>query len=874
MAEPIRSDPGAGEAPKGMPRETRMTLIGIMLGLFLAALDQTIVSTALPKIIADLNGTELYAWVTTAYLLASTVSAPIFGRLTELFSRKSILLIAILIFLGGSALCGLSQNMPELILFRSIQGIGGGALFALALTTIAVLFPPRERGRVGGLFGAIFGVSSAVGPWLGGLLTDHLSWHWVFYINMPVGAVALWFIGRFMPRLRPDHRETFDFLGAALLIVWTVPLMLAFSWGGSTYPWGSPRILGLFALSAVALALWVWSQSREKHPLFDLSILKIPTFTIASVATFFYGPAFLGAVAFLPLYLQVVKGVSASASGVTVLPLTVGVVLGATGSGILSGRLGRYKPLLLIGTLWLLAVFLTLHFVLSVNTPLWLAVVLFFLLGLGLGPSQSLLQVAAQNNIPPQRLGSATAATQLIRQIGSTIGIALLGTVLTQNLNAETCKVFPDNASCKPGALAQRSNEGGTGANLDEQFQKLEAQIVAALKGDEAAYDELMANKDVPEDVKSKLVKGGLPAQFKDTEAKVIAALKGDEKAYAELMNDPNTPDELKKRLVKGGIPAQFRALEAKVSAALRGDEQAYTDLINDPNVPAELKKRLVKGGIPAQFKALGDQVEAALRGDIAAYNRLMSNPEVPAELKSRLVKGGIPAQFKELERQVEAALRGDLRAYNALVSNPQVPAELKSRLVKGGIPAQFQKLQAQVEAAIKGDLEAYSALMGNPQVPAELKTRLIKGGIPAQFQVLEAQVEAALKGDEAAYTALIRNPQVPAELKARLVKGGIPAQFQTLEGLLIAALNGDPAAYQAVQNNPQIPAQFKGQIPPGGIAAQVQAQIAQTESLLEAALQGDAQAAQTLRANPNLDPRIQALLDNPPPPRRPAPQP
>lgn len=213
MAEPIQTKAPAEAVQSKVPRETRMTLIGILLGLFLAALDQTIVSTALPKIIADLNGTELYAWVTTAYLLASTVSAPIFGRLTELFSRKSILLIAILIFLGGSALCGLSQNMPELILFRGLQGIGGGALFALALTTIAVLFPPRERGRVGGLFGAIFGVSSAVGPWLGGLLTDHLSWHWVFYINMPVGAVALWFIVRYMPRLKPDHRETFDFLG-------------------------------------------------------------------------------------------------------------------------------------------------------------------------------------------------------------------------------------------------------------------------------------------------------------------------------------------------------------------------------------------------------------------------------------------------------------------------------------------------------------------------------------------------------------------------------------------------------------------------------------------------------------------------------------
>lgn len=237
------------------------------------------------------------------------MSAPIFGRLTELFSRKTILLWAVGLFLLGSALSGLSQNMAELILFRGLQGVGGGALFALALTTIAVLFPPRERGRLAGAFGAIFGLSSAVGPWLGGLLTDHLSWRWVFYIiNMPVGAVALWFILRCMPRLRPGHREPFDFLGALFLILWTVPLMLAFSWGGSTYPWGSPVILGLLGSALVGLGAWVALERRLSHPLFDLSVFQRRTFSLSAAAAFFYGPAFLGAVAFLPLYLQMVKG--------------------------------------------------------------------------------------------------------------------------------------------------------------------------------------------------------------------------------------------------------------------------------------------------------------------------------------------------------------------------------------------------------------------------------------------------------------------------------------------------------------------------------------------------------------------------------------
>ena len=343
-------------------KEVRYTMVGILLGLFLAALDQTIVSTAMPRIVGELKGAEYYAWVTTSYLLASTVSAPVFGRLTELFSRKAVLVAAVLLFLLGSALSGLSQNMVELVLFRGVQGLGGGALFALALTTLAVLFPPRERGRLAGVFGAMFGLSSAVGPWLGGLLTDHFSWRWVFYVNMPVGAVALWFILRHMPRLSPGKREPFDFLGAFLLAAWAVPLMLAFSWGGSTYPWDSPRILGLFALAAAAFGLWVLVELRVPHPLFDLAVFRIPTFTYAALASFFYGPAFLGAVAFLPLYLQVVKGVSASQSGVTVLPLTFGVILGSVGGGQLAARHGRYKGLVLGSALFLLGIFLLFHF--------------------------------------------------------------------------------------------------------------------------------------------------------------------------------------------------------------------------------------------------------------------------------------------------------------------------------------------------------------------------------------------------------------------------------------------------------------------------------------------------------------------------------
>ncbi len=757
------SEPNTQVSSNDVSRETRLTLIGILLGLFLAALDQTIVSTALPKIIADLNGAELYAWVTTAYLLASTVSAPIFGRLTELFSRKAILLVAIAIFLLGSALAGLSQNMPELILFRGVQGIGGGALFALALTTIAVLFPPRERGRVGGLFGAIFGVSSAVGPWLGGLLTDHFSWHWVFYINMPVGAVALWFILRYMPRLSPEHREGFDYLGAALLVAWTVPLMLAFSWGGSTYPWLSAQILGLLGVSVLALVLWVWSQNRAQHPLFDLSILRVRSFSLASAATFFYGPAFLGAVAFLPLYLQVVKGVSASASGVTVLPLTLGVVLGATGSGVLSGRLGRFKPLLLLGTGWLLAIFLTLHFLIKVDTPLWLAVLFFFLLGLGLGPAQSLLQIAAQNNVPPQRLGSATAFTQLMRQIGSTVGIALMGTLLAKSLSAETCKVFPDDAACRPGALVQRSNEAGVGLNLDEQFARLEAQIVAALKGDT--------------------------------------------QAYSALLQDAQVPTQVKEGLIEGGIPAQFQRLEGQVVAALRGNAQAYEALMRDPNLPAEFKSKLTRGGIPAQFEQMERLMVSALEGDVAAYNQLINDPQIPADLKARLVKGGIPAQFAQLEKLLLAALNGDARAYQAVQQNPQIPPAFKSQIPQGGLAAQVEaQLQATarlLEAAWQGDESAQQALRQNPRLDPRLRSLLdnpppveARPGVLAQVQAQAPQlVEAALQ-------------QATAQIKAGLRQAQAQALAQAIAGVRVglaqARAKTQAAAIAAVRENLQ----------------------------------------------------------------------
>ena len=578
-----------------MTRETRLTMIGIMLGMFLAALDQTIVSTALPKIIGDLKGQEFYAWVTTAYLLTSTFSAPIFGRLTELYSRKSILLIAIVIFLTGSALCGISENMGQLIAFRAMQGIGGGALFALAFTSIAVLFPPRERGRMGGMFGAVFGLSSAIGPWLGGLLTDHLSWHWVFFINMPVGALALWFILRFMPRMTPDHKQTFDFVGAALLIGWTVPLMLGFSWAGSTYPWASWQTLSLLGGALVLLALWVYSQTRIEHPLFDLSVLKIKTFSLAALSAFFFGPAFLGALAFLPLYLQNVKGVSASASGVTILPMTAGVILGAMGSGILSSKFGRYKGLLVGGTVWLLAIYIVLILVLKIETPLALVIFLFFCLGLGLGPSQSLLNLAAQNNVPMSRIGSATSAIQFVRQIGSTIGVALMGTILTNSFHTEECKTFPTSDDCKPGAIVKRGNQVQSG-DINVSFDKTKNLLVAALKGDHQAYLDVQADPNIPAEQKKNILDGGFKTSVQNQNAQVLStleqALKGNKVAAKALVANPQIPADFK-TMLNGPTPpaAMVAGILAKAKAGMDASVPSTVKKLEDTQIPVITKQ-------------------------------------------------------------------------------------------------------------------------------------------------------------------------------------------------------------------------------------------------------------------------------------------
>ncbi|CAN5319992.1 N/A [soil metagenome] len=436
------------------PLEKRVTLIALMIVFLLSALDQTIVSTAMPRIVAQLSGLDLYPWVTTAYLLASTVMVPIYGKLSDIYGRKPILVVGIVLFMIGSMLCGLSGEfgdlpllgggMVQLIVFRAIQGLGGAALITSAFAVIADLYPPRERAKLGGLFGSTFGLASVIGPLIGGFFTDlptvHLlgydiaGWRWVFYINLPLAGLALFMILVEMPRLTHRTGGRIDFAGAGLLLTTFVPLLLALSWGG-TAGWAAPHILGLFALSIVSLIAFLIVESRVDNPIVSLSLFRNRTFATANLSAFLMFMAFMGMVSFLPLSMQLGLGLPATTSGLAMMPLTIGLIVAATASGFLVNKLGRYKIIMVCGA----AVTALAAFLLS-QTPadaslfdlMWRVT----LLGLGLGPAQSVFNLASQNAVPRHQLGVATSAGQFFRQVGSTVGVAVFGAVLTHNLAA------------------------------------------------------------------------------------------------------------------------------------------------------------------------------------------------------------------------------------------------------------------------------------------------------------------------------------------------------------------------------------------------------------------------------------------------------
>ncbi|WP_077795987.1 MFS transporter [Streptomyces sp. JHA26] len=424
----------------------------LLLGMLLAALDQTIVSTALPTIVSDLGGLEHLSWVVTAYLLAATAATPLWGKLGDQYGRKRLFQTAIGIFLVGSALCGVAQSMPQLIAFRALQGLGGGGLMVLSMAIVGDLVSPRERGRYQGLFGAVFGATSVLGPLLGGVFTEHLSWRWVFYVNLPVGIVALAVIAAVLHIPRRATRHVIDYPGTLLIASVATCLVLVASLGGTTWAWGSPQIIGLAVLSVVLAAAFVAVERRAAEPVLPLKLFRVRTFTLSAVISFVVGFAMFGAMTYLPTFLQVVQGVSPTMSGVHMLPMVVGVLLASTGSGQIVSRTGRWKVFPVAGTAVTTFGLLLLHR-LDENSPTAEMSVYFFVFGLGLGLVMQVLVLIVQNAVPYEDLGVATSGATFFRSIGAAFGVAVFGTVFASRLGAELGDAFR-GAQLPPGVSA------------------------------------------------------------------------------------------------------------------------------------------------------------------------------------------------------------------------------------------------------------------------------------------------------------------------------------------------------------------------------------------------------------------------------------
>ncbi|MFF4831498.1 DHA2 family efflux MFS transporter permease subunit [Streptomyces sp. NPDC001315] len=413
----------------------------LLLGMLLAALDQTIVSTALPTIVSELGGLEHLSWVVTAYLLASTAATPLWGKLGDQYGRKKLFQTAIVIFLIGSALCGMAQNMPQLIAFRAVQGLGGGGLMVLSMAIVGDIVPPRERGRYQGLFGAVFGATSVLGPLLGGLFTEHLSWRWVFYVNLPVGVVALAVIATVLHIPRKATPHVIDYLGTFLIASVATCLVLVASLGGTTWGWGSPQIIGLAVLGVVLVVAFVAVERRAAEPVLPLKLFRIRTFTLSAVISFVVGFAMFGAMTYLPTFLQVVQGVSPTLSGVHMLPMVFGMLLSSTLSGQIVSRTGRWKVFPIAGTGVTTLGLLLLHRMDEHSSTAEMSVY-FFVFGLGLGLVMQVLVLIVQNAVSYEDLGVATSGATFFRSIGASFGVAIFGTVFASRLADKLTDAF------------------------------------------------------------------------------------------------------------------------------------------------------------------------------------------------------------------------------------------------------------------------------------------------------------------------------------------------------------------------------------------------------------------------------------------------
>ena len=437
------------EADPGQPR-LRVIFSALLLVLLLASLDQTIVSTALPTIVGDLGGIQHLSWVVTAYLLAATISGPLYGKLGDLYGRKIVLQTAIALFLIGSALCGLSQNMTELIAFRALQGLGGGGLIVSTLAIVGDVVPPRERGKYQGFFGAVFGVSTIIGPLLGGFFVDNLTWRWIFYVNLPIGVLAFVVIGAVFHAPTERREHAIDFLGAGLLAAGLAGVVLYTSLGGTTYAWSSPGMIALLAAGTLSLVAFLLVESRVPEPILPLALFRNRVFAVTSAVGFIIGLALFGAITYLPVYLQLVKAKSPTVSGLLLTPMMGGLLVTSILSGQLISRFGRYRPFPIAGTA-ITACGLALLSTLALDTSIGAVGVYMLVVGLGLGLVMQVLVLAAQNAVPYQYLGVATSSSTMFRQIGGSVGVSIFGAIFANQLTKHLVGKLP------PGVAAPKT---------------------------------------------------------------------------------------------------------------------------------------------------------------------------------------------------------------------------------------------------------------------------------------------------------------------------------------------------------------------------------------------------------------------------------
>lgn len=459
-------------------RSPMVVMAGVMLALFLAGLNQMMVATASPGIVAALGGLELYSWVFASYMLTSTVLVPIYGKLSDLYGRRPIFLLGISLFLVGAFASGFAQTMPQLIALRGLQGLGAGAIFPIAFAIVGDLFAPAERGRVQGLIGAAFGVASLLGPLAGGWITDHVSWRWVFWVNVPVGIVSLAVAAYTLPRKQRVHGPVvIDYAGAALLVGAITPLMLLATMGGHVFAWGSPTALGLGAATLVCGAAFLWVEARAAEPIVPLSLFRNDVFSVSVAASFLVGVLMFGNSMFLPLFLQGVAGASATTAGLVMTPLMLSTVVSSTLAGQISSRTGRYR-LLTLGGVGLMALGTFLLSLLAQSSPIWHVTAAAVVMGLGLGVTFPIFLLAVQNAAPPAQMGVVTSLIQFFRSIGGALGVAVLGAALTHHTFTQMSSRFPGMRVPEPQMLL---TPGGAASLAPETLAAMREALAHAL---------------------------------------------------------------------------------------------------------------------------------------------------------------------------------------------------------------------------------------------------------------------------------------------------------------------------------------------------------------------------------------------------------